>query len=270
MNSISDILQLKRNSSSSAFIPFITAGYPNIDITIRALIELDKKGADIIELGIPYADALADGPLIQKASMVALDNGIYIDEVLDILDKVKPFISVPIVIFTYYNPILVRGLSFFIKDISYLGVKGLIIPDLPIEETDYIKSICQQFNIELILFVAPTSSQKRVENIISRAPGCLYLVSSTGVTGMRDSINHSIGILSNNVTNNTNKLVMIGFGVSSPKQINDLRSLKCSVDGIVVGSAFTHILSSYSSDSDDLIIRNLGSFCQQMKLAASN
>lgn len=270
MKLISSVLERKRENSTCALIPFITAGYPSIDLTIQALFMLEKQGADIIELGIPYVDSLADGQLIQQASSIAISNGVYIDQVLYILRQIKLKINTPIVIFTYYNPILVRGLSKFVKEISDLNVKGLIIPDLPIEETAYVSKICSCVNLELILFVAPTSSTSRIKEIVLRSHGCIYLVSSTGVTGIRDSINSNICQVSNYVTNETDKLVMLGFGISSPDQVYNLLSLNCKIDGIVVGSAFTRILSDHVAKSSASVISEVGAFCKQMKLAATN
>lgn len=267
MKFISKVLQEKRHP---ALVPFITAGYPNIDLTIQAIFKLDQKGADAIELGIPYSDALADGPLIQKASSVAINQGVFIDQVLNILFQVQGRLSAPVIIFTYYNPILVRGTSRFIKEIAELGVKGLIIPDLPIEETDYLVKICSIYNLELILFVSPTSSRMRIDSIIAKAPGCIYLVSSKGVTGIRKSINTNIVSLSNYIVGKTNKPVMLGFGISSPKQIRSLVNLDCCIDGLVVGSAFTNILSHYDNDINIDIINDLGLFCEQMKIATKN
>nr|YP_010618643.1 Tryptophan synthase alpha subunit [Rhodomelopsis africana]WAX02656.1 Tryptophan synthase alpha subunit [Rhodomelopsis africana] len=267
MNLISRVLQEKRKNFKCALIPFVTAGYPSIEVTMDILFMLDKKGADIIELGIPYSDALADGPLIQNASKLALKNGVYIDQVLYLLSKIESKIDAPIIIFTYYNPILVRGLSRFIQEISKFGVKGLIIPDLPIEETDYVIHLCDDYELELILFVSPTSSKNRIKNIISKAPGCVYLVSSTGVTGIRESINSDISCLYNYINSKTNKLIMLGFGISSPTQISNILKSTLNIDGIVVGSAFTRILSSYSCHNSLEMMEELGSFCEKMKIA---
>nr|YP_009396755.1 Tryptophan synthase alpha subunit [Ophidocladus simpliciusculus]ARW65941.1 Tryptophan synthase alpha subunit [Ophidocladus simpliciusculus] len=261
MNSISQILQEKRKKSTSALIPFVTAGYPNINMTKQILYTLDKKGADIIELGVPYSDSLADGPLIQKSSKVALEQGVYINQVLSILSEVQFKLKAPIIIFTYYNPILVRGTNRFISEISQLGIKGLVIPDLPIEETEYITHLCILFNIELILFIAPTSSKDRVCNILSKAPGCVYLVSNTGVTGIRHQVSNNIDILSSYIKSYTSKLVMLGFGISTSSQVSQIS--QWNIDGIVVGSAFIRILSSNLSSEEKL--ENLGSFCMEMK-----
>nr|ARW68241.1 Tryptophan synthase alpha subunit [Chondria sp. (in: red algae)] len=263
MNLISQILENKRSNSTCALIPFITAGYPNMDITLNALYTLDQQGADVIELGIPYSDALADGPTIQKSSKIALDQGVNIDQVLSLLDKVKFNLRTPIVIFTYYNPILVRGINQFVEEIAVRGVKGLIVPDLPIEETDYLAYLCSQHNIELILFIAPTSSKYRIMNILEKAPGCIYLVSSTGVTGARKDLNNHINFLSTYIKSNTNKLIMLGFGISNVDQIAQVSNW--DIDGIVVGSAFTNILSLHTDSRTNL--RSLGVFCNDMKTA---
>lgn len=267
MKFISKVLKEKRQSFNTALIPFITAGYPNIDLTIDALFKLDSKGADVIELGVPYSDALADGPLIQKASSAAINQGVSIQQVLKILAKVQGKLNAPIVVFTYYNPVLARGINRFVEEISNLGVKGLIIPDLPIEETDYLIEVCLKSNLELILFISPTSSKKRINTILNRAPGCIYLVSSKGVTGLRQSIDSSILDLSRYIVSQTNKPVMLGFGISSPSQIRHLLESNCSVDGLVVGSAFIRVLSDYYSGIHSNIIDELGSFCEEMKKA---
>lgn len=222
---------LRNKSTDCALIPFITAGYPNLSSTIEALYVLDNKGADIIELGIPYSDALADGPIIQESSRIALEQGVYVDQILNMLKDVSPKLTAPIVIFTYYNPILVKGVENFIKDIAKSGAQGLIIPDLPLEETDYLINLCLKFNIELILFIAPTSSDLRIESILSKSPGCIYLVSSTGVTGLREQINSKVDILAERIKAKTDKLIILGFGISTPEQAAKVS--KWHIDGIV-------------------------------------
>jgi len=261
MNTISNILSRKSENSSCALIPFITAGFPDIETTINVLYTLDRNGADIIELGIPYADALADGPIIQNSSKIAISKGTYIDQVLQILKVTKDNLKSPVVIFSYYNPILCRGISRFINEITYFGAKGLIVPDLPIEETDYLIHLCNMYNIELILFIAPTSSYNRINTILSKSPGCLYLVSSTGVTGTRNSINSDIINLSKYIKSKTNKLIMLGFGISNSEQASKVSKWK--IDGIVIGSAFIKLL--YNDKKVDL--ESVKNFCSSVKLA---
>lgn len=260
MNPISLILNNKE--SKCALIPFLTAGYPNLEKSIEALVALDNQGVDAIELGIPYSDALADGPIIQESSKIALNNGIYIDEVLSILESVQFKLKAPIIIFTYYNPILSRGVKKFIQEIVCFGAKGLLIPDLPVEETDYIISICTYYRIELILFIAPTSSQKRIESILLKSPGCIYLVSSCGVTGLRKELNKEIVNLIDEIKSKTNKSIILGFGISNSEQVKLIS--KYNIDGIVIGSAFIKTMSSSSKSNT---INNLSSFCNMIKFS---
>nr|YP_009395327.1 Tryptophan synthase alpha subunit [Polysiphonia infestans]ARW64307.1 Tryptophan synthase alpha subunit [Polysiphonia infestans] len=267
MNHISNVLAENHKRSSYSFIPFITAGYPSIDFTLKALIELDKRGADVIELGVPYSDALADGDLIQEASKVAIKNGVNLSTITMILKKIYLKINTPIIIFTYYNPILVKGINSFICEISSLNVKGIIIPDLPLEEADYVIALCKSKQIELILFVSPTSSDSRICDIVKKSPGCLYLVSSTGLTGMRESLDNSINQISNKISSKGNKMIMLGFGIASPEQVRIIIESNKSINGIVVGSAFTQILSNYKNDKNCYLVRKVGEFCLKMKSA---
>nr|YP_009396961.1 Tryptophan synthase alpha subunit [Spyridia filamentosa]ARW66147.1 Tryptophan synthase alpha subunit [Spyridia filamentosa] len=257
MNAISDILRSKHDASKCSLIPFITAGYPNLDTTTKVLRALDEAGADIIELGIPYSDALADGFVIQESSRKALLQGVYVNQVLDVLKTTASFIRTPIVIFTYYNPIIARGILCFISEISHAGAKGLIIPDLPLEEADYMLAICCKYNIELILFVAPTSSENRIKKIVEKSPGCIYLVSSTGVTGVRQQFNLDIDYMSQYIKNISNKYIIIGFGISNSMQVRQLSQK--NIDGIVVGSAFVNLLAN------DLPVDSILQFCKTLK-----
>nr|YP_009391184.1 Tryptophan synthase alpha subunit [Dipterocladia arabiensis]ARW59328.1 Tryptophan synthase alpha subunit [Dipterocladia arabiensis] len=267
MNIISKILYNKRQSNTCALIPFITAGYPNIEITTEALYELNCKGADIIELGIPYSDALADGPMIQNSSKVALEKGVYVDQVLDLLSKVTYKLAAPIVVFSYYNPILARGLDRFIMEIAFAGAKGLIIPDLPLEETDYLVALCKFYSIELILFISPSTSYDRISLIVSKSPGSLYFVSTNGVTGMRDNLNMSVNTLCQYIKSKTDKSIMLGFGISTVEQVYQIS--KWDIDGIVMGSAFINILSNTKIRHLE-VIEKLGSFCNSIKLSINH
>nr|WOA02496.1 tryptophan synthase alpha subunit [Gloiopeltis furcata] len=253
---------LRNKNSTCALIPFITAGFPDLSSTTKALFTLDANGADIIELGIPYADALADGPIIQESSRVALSQGVYIDQILTMLSQVSSRLNAPVIIFTYYNPILVKGVSIFISQIANSGASGLIVPDLPLEETDYLIELCNQFQIELILFIAPSSSTIRIQSIVSKSPGCLYLVSSYGVTGLRTNLNYEINELAKEVKSKTDKLVILGFGISDPEQAAKVS--QWDIDGIVIGSAF--IRSMFDKNESD-VVNSLGSFCRAVKNA---
>nr|YP_010471174.1 tryptophan synthase alpha subunit [Synarthrophyton patena]UVF63003.1 tryptophan synthase alpha subunit [Synarthrophyton patena] len=250
--------------SKSALVPFITAGYPSIDATIEIIYLLDKSGANVIELGIPYSDALADGLVIQESSRVALEQRTYIDQVLLLLNQITPNLITPIIIFTYYNPILSRGLDIFIKEIAESGVKGLVVPDLPLEESDYLISLCFKYDIELILFVSPTSSEKRIKTIIAKAPGCIYLLSSCGVTGLRKSIDKDTKKLVKTIKENTDKCVMLGFGISDEDQVFNLMNLNLGIDAIVMGSAFINKITDCLRCGN---YEDVGNFCEKIKLA---
>lgn len=253
-----------KTKNKLALIPFVTVGYPNIDITQQIICLLNEEKVDAIELGIPYSDSLADGPTLQEASARALDKKVYIDQVLDCVKQVEPNIQIPIIIFTYFNPIVFYGLHKFIFTIANNGAKGLAIPDLPLEESDYIISLCNYYNIELILFVAPTSSLDRVQAIISKAPGLIYLVSSYGVTGSKQIGNHKsiLKSLTRSIKHKLSKPIILGFGLSNVEEINSIRMSRLDINGVVIGSAFTRkITESYmSSESLD----NVKVFCRDI------
>ncbi len=245
---------------SCGLIPFITAGDPDLASTEKALKILDACGADIIEIGLPYSDSLADGPVIQQASKQALSRGMNFDMLLSLLHKMNGHIRAPLVLFTYYNPILARGILSFLHEIAAAGITGIIIPDLPLEEADYILEVCNNLSIELILLVTPTSSMDRVEQIISKSQGLIYVVSSTGVTGMRDQINQSMEEFVASIKKKTDKLIILGFGISNEKQVKQIAEWQ--VDGLVIGSAFVNCLSDTSSNHG---LEKLRKFCISIK-----
>lgn len=260
MNTISSVFE--NLDKQCALIPFITAGDPDLVSTAKALEILDKYGADIIELGLPYSDPLADGPVIQKASSRALKQGVNLNEILNMVQKVHSNIKAPIVLFTYYNPVLNLGINNFIYAISNAGIQGLLIPDLPIEESEYVISVCNLFNIELILLLAPTSSQERINKIIDKAPGCIYLVSTTGVTGQKSQLTSQLKELTETIKTMTDKSIILGFGISTTEQIQEIRSW--SIDGIVIGSAFVKRMSENLPKAG---LKQIQSFCQDAKNA---
>lgn len=253
---------IKKLNTNCALIPFITAGDPNLKSTVEAIKNLDLAGADIIELGLPYSVPLADGIVIQNASNRSLAQGTCLDQVLNIVQLTVDKISAPIILYTYYNLILNRGISTFIKDISHAGIKGLLIPDLPLEESDYLNSLCNNFNIELIFLIAPTSSLTRIRNIIQKSTGCIYLVSKTGVTGIYSDIKSQVKNIIYQIKTLTDKPIILGFGISTTKQVKQIRKL--DVEGIVMGSAFVQKLSDGSPEEG---INRLTQFCKEIKKA---
>lgn len=242
-----------------ALIPFITAGSPNLIDTEHALKILDKGGANIIELGLPYSDPLADGPIIQAASKKALDNGVNLDKILDLLRNMIDTLNAPLVFFTYYNPILARGIEKFLSEIAQVGVKGLIVPDLPLEESDYLMTLCRRYDIELILLITPMSSEDRINKIIEQSQGTIYIVSSTGVTGIRQEVKTEMEEFIKKIKMKTNKQLILGFGISTGEHV--AKVLNWDIDGIVMGSAFVKCLSA---DTQEERLSNLKSFCESI------
>lgn len=242
-----------------ALIPFITAGDPNLEDTEYALKILDKEGADIIELGLPYSDPLADGPIIQEASKKALQGGVTLDKILYLLEQIHATISAPLVFFTYYNPILARGMDQFLADIAKAGVKGLIVPDLPLEEADYLMNLCNKYAIELILLITPMSSPERIDKILAKSQGTIYVVSSTGVTGIRQEVKQDMEQFIKRIKNKTNKLLILGFGISTQEHVAQVS--EWDINGIVMGSAFVKCLSA---DTQSKRLDRLQQFCSSI------
>ena len=262
MNAISQRLNSLRQAKQCALIPFITAGDPDLETTAAALKVLDRNGADLIELGVPYSDPLADGPVIQAAATRALQKNTKLEQVLEIVAKVSPEIKAPIILFTYYNPILNRGIKPFLEKIAKVGVKGLVVPDLPLEEADELLEAAAKVGIELILLVAPTSSETRIKAISAKSQGFIYLVSVTGVTGMRSQIQSRVKDLLVEMRQITDKPIGVGFGISSPEQAQQVK--EWGADAVIVGSAFVRALETGTPAEGLQAVEKL---CQELKSA---
>jgi tryptophan synthase alpha chain len=262
MTSISEQFQALRDRGECALIPFVTAGDPDLATTAAALKRLDQNGADVIELGVPYSDPLADGPVIQAAATRALQRGVTLDQVLDLVRQVSPDIEAPIILFTYYNPILNRGIERFLQDIAAAGAKGLVVPDLPLEENEPLLTAAQAAGIEVILLVAPTSPQARIQAIATQSQGFIYLVSVTGVTGIRTEIQGRVQGLIQDLQQQTDKPIAVGFGVSQPEQAAQLR--QWGAQGVVVGSAFVQRLAAEEPEAG---LAAIATFCADLKAA---
>jgi tryptophan synthase alpha chain len=260
MTSVSSCFQSLRDRHECALIPFITAGDPDLTTTAQALIALDRAGADIIELGVPYSDPLADGPVIQAAATRALNAGVKLADVLDVVAKVSPNIKAPIILFTYYNPILSLGIPEFLRRIVAAGVKGLVVPDLPLEESTTLLEPASLMGIEVIMLVAPTSPPDRMQAIAASAQGFVYLVSVTGVTGMREGMGSNVAGILNQLRSLTDKPIAVGFGISDPVQAKQIKEL--GADGVIVGSAMVKKLAAEGVDA-------IEQFCRDLKTAIS-
>ena len=260
MTSVSSCFQSLRDRHECALIPFITAGDPDLETTVKALIALDRAGADIIELGVPYSDPLADGPVIQAAATRALQAGVKLADVLQVVAKVSPEITAPIILFTYYNPILNLGIPEFLRQIVAAGVKGLVVPDLPLEESTTLLEPASLMGIEVVMLVAPTSPPARMQAIAASAQGFVYLVSVTGVTGMREGMGSNVAEILQQLRSLTDKPIAVGFGISDAVQAKQIKEL--GADGVIVGSAMVKKLAAEGVES-------IEQFCRDLKTAIS-
>jgi tryptophan synthase alpha chain len=221
-------------ANKTMFIPFIVAGDPHPDVTVELALALQNAGASILELGVPYSDPLADGPIIQRAAQRALKHDMTLKKAIELVPLMrKKGLKIPIIIFTYYNPVLQLGEEYFFALARKNNVDGVLIPDLPFEESGHIRQLSEQSGLSFISLVAPTS-RKRIEKIASRAQGFLYCVSSLGVTGVRDTLPNELYEFLKEVKTYSNVPVAVGFGISKSEQV---QVLKEHCDGVVIGSA---------------------------------
>ncbi len=223
-----------------AFIPYIMGGYPTLDATIKNLLILEECGADIIELGVPFSDPLADGPIIQSASDMALKNRINLKNILEIVKELRKISSIPLVLMTYYNPVFKYGEERFVESAKESGVDGVIIPDLPPDEATTLRKISHYYGFHNIFLVAPTSTERRIKLVCSASTGFIYYVSITGITGARLSLNGNHERVISLIRSFTKKPVCTGFGVSTPEEARMVASFS---DGVIVGSAIVKRLT---------------------------
>lgn len=260
--SVSECFKSLREAGECALIPFITAGDPDLATTARALQVLDKAGADLIELGVPYSDPLADGPVIQAAATRALRQGVRVEDVLQMVKEISGRLKSPIVLFTYCNPIFSKGIESFLEQIARSGVRGLVVPDLPLEEARIIMQPAAKMGIELTLLVAPTSPIERIEAIALQSRGFIYLVSVTGVTGIRSEVTLEVQDLLSSLRSVTDKPIGVGFGISNPDQARQMK--QWGADAVIVGSAFVKLLARGTPEEG---LKAIGDFCRDLKQA---
>jgi tryptophan synthase alpha chain len=227
-------------------MPYFPLGYPDLETSIDVIEALAKNGADLIEVGLSFSDPLADGPLIQQATQMALEKGITVKKSLDAIKKIRNRgVDIPLVLMGYYNPMLAYGLEKFVRDAMAAGADGFIIPDLPVEEADEFTSATagteHAFSLPLIQMLAPTTPNERMERIARTAKGFIYLVSVTGVTGERKSISEGLGDLIARVREHTLLPVCVGFGIGTPQQAKEVGRM---ADGVIVGTACVRVIGS--------------------------
>lgn len=249
----------KAFENGKAFIAFITCGDPDLETTKAAVHAAVENGADLIELGIPFSDPTAEGPVIQGANLRALNGGITTDKIFAFVKKLRRDITVPMVFMTYANVVFSYGTEKFISNCREIEIDGLILPDLPFEEKEEFQPICKKYGVDLISLIAPTS-ENRIAMIAKEAEGFLYLVSSLGVTGMRSEIKTDLTSIVKVVRENTNVPCAIGFGISTPEQAKKMASIS---DGAIVGSAIIKLIEKHGKDAPKYV----GEYVKSMKNA---
>lgn len=232
-------------ANGKAFIPFITCGDPDIETTGKVVKAAVKSGADLIELGIPFSDPTAEGPVIQGANIRALQGGVTTDKIFDLVRELRKDVTIPLVFMTYANVVFSYGAEIFIQTCKEVGIDGIILPDLPFEEKEEFLPLCRQHGVALISLIAPTSD-KRIAMIAKEAEGFLYIVSSLGVTGTRSEITTDLASIIKVVRANTDIPCAIGFGIATPEQAKKMAEL---ADGVIVGSAIVKKIGEYGKDA---------------------
>lgn len=261
MSRIEDKFKELKAQGKKALITFVTAGDPNLDTTVEIVERMILEGADIIELGIPYSDPIAEGPVIEAANKRAMKNSIRVKDVMETVKKIRQRVNEPILYLLYYNCILQYGPDRFFKDCEEAGVDGLIVPDLPFEEREELQGTTDKYPVDLITMVAPTSGE-RIEKLAKNARGFLYCVSSLGVTGIRSGFNTNFAELFSDIDKYSDIPKAIGFGISTPEHI---RELKGYCDGLIVGSAVVRKIEESSGEKET--VEKVGEFVQNLRKA---
>jgi tryptophan synthase alpha chain len=236
-----------RAGQKAALMPYLTLGFPTPSASLAAIEAAAQAGADLFELGVPFSDPLADGPTIQHAAQVALEQGITVGKTIEMVRELRERgVHQPFVLMGYYNPFLQFGLERLMRTAAEAGVNGFIVPDLPYEEADEFEQLCSRHNLALVYLLAPTSSDERIREVASRSTAFIYLVSLTGVTGARTSLPANLSTFVERVRSLCSQSlpIAVGFGISTPEQAAQVGSL---ADGVIIGSAFIHAVSSETS-----------------------
>ena len=252
MNKISEAFKNKK-----AFVAYLMAGDPDLATSAEYILTAQEAGADLVEIGIPFSDPVAEGEVIETSSMRALSAGTRLDGVFDMVASIKEQMHIPMVFMTYLNPVYVYGYERFFARCADIGICGIIIPDMPFEEQDEAKEIAKKYEVEVITLIAPTS-EERIKEIASKAEGFLYLVSSMGVTGVRSEITTDLSSIVAEIRKTTDVPVAIGFGISTPEQAGHYASI---ADGVIVGSAIVGIIANYGKNAHQSLLE----YIQRMK-----
>ena len=243
--------------NGKAFIPFITCGDPDLETTAAVVRAAVENGADLIELGIPFSDPTAEGPVIQEANVRALNGGVTTDKIFGLVRELRKNVTVPMVFMTYANVVFSYGSERFISTCREIGIDGLILPDVPYEEKEEFLPLCRKYGVDLVSLIAPTS-ENRIAMIAKEAEGFLYIVSSLGVTGTRSEIKTDLASIVDVVRQNTEIPCAIGFGISTTEQAEKMAGI---ADGAIVGSAIVKLIAQYGKDAPDYV----GKYVKSMK-----
>jgi len=235
--------------NEKAFIGFLTAGDPSKEKTIEFILAMDRAGADLIEIGIPFSDPIAEGPVIQNANIRALSKGINTDDIFDLVKEVRKESNVPLVFLTYINPVFYYGYEKFFKKCKNVGIDGIVIPDLPYEEKGEIADIAKNYDVDIISLIAPTSKD-RIRMIAKDSTGFIYLVSSMGVTGVRSEIKTDLKEIISEIRSVTDVPVAVGFGINTSEQAEKISKI---ADGVIVGSAIVKLIDEHGDNSKEYL-----------------
>ena len=250
MNRIDKKFQELRDQDAKAFMPYLCAGDPTPELTSKILLTLEAAGADLIELGVPFSDPIADGPTVQRSSERALTHRISLQQILEIVATLRTQTDIPIALMGYYNPIFRMGEDAFCKAAQNAGVDGVIIPDLPPEQAQPLLDIAPNYDLATIFLAAPTSPPERMQLIASVSTGFIYCVSVTGVTGARATLSDEIAPMIAELRKHTDKPISVGFGISTPEQATQVAQM---ADGVIVGSAIVNVIEEHIDDESRLL-----------------
>jgi tryptophan synthase alpha chain len=260
MTRISQTFTMLQSRGEAALIPYITAGDPELETTFHLVQELARQGADLLELGIPFSDPMADGPTNQRAAERALRSGTSLARVLELVHRVRSVVELPLILFSYYNPIFRYGGERFARDARQAGVDGVICIDLPPEEADELKEATDRNDLDLIFLLAPTSSLSRAQTVLTRARGFVYYVAVTGVTGARVTLPADLDAMVQRIRSISPVPVGVGFGISSPEQAAHVAK---TADAVIVGSAISQLIETHRGQPD--LVPRVGEFVGGLK-----
>ncbi len=267
MNRIDAKFKELREKNETAFIPFITAGDPSLEVTKALIMEFDKRGADLIELGIPFSDPIADGPVIQSSYYRALSGGVKFSNILKLVKEIREKSEIPIVSMISYSILYKNGCENFIKNALEAGIDGATIPDLPVEEAEDIIEAGKIEEFKIICFIAPTTTDSRMELIVKKSQGFLYYISVVGITGARNELSKDIKKNIQNIKRKTNLPVALGFGISTPEQAGMAGKI---ADGVIVGSAIMREIEKFKNQDNNMLVDRVGQFVGELVKSTKN